>query len=109
MKSETSQTMFQPTRFVRLFRAALAGCLVAAALVLAPVSAAACPTCKDALADNDPHHQQMVKGYFYSILFMMSMPFIVVGTFGGMAYYSVKRAQREPDTGRFADPSHRDG
>jgi hypothetical protein len=87
--------MLRPRRFLRTARAALAGCLVAAALVVSPAPAVACPTCKDAIAQNDPQHQAMVKGYFYSILFMMSMPFIVLGTFGGMAYYSVKRARRD--------------
>jgi hypothetical protein len=87
--------MVRPGQFIRFLRAAIAGCLVAVALVISPTPAAACPTCKDAIAQNDPQHQAMVRGYFYSILFMMSMPFIVVGTFGGMAYYSVKRARRE--------------
>lgn len=36
----------------------------------------------------------MVAGYFYSILFMMSMPFILVGVFGGYAYLIVRRARR---------------
>ena len=71
-----------------------AGLALAMVLLLGGI-AAACPTCKDAIAQNDPQHQAMVRGYFYSILFMMSMPFIVVGTFGGMAYYTVKRARRD--------------
>lgn len=71
---------------------------MAAALVVAPVPADACPTCKDAIAENDPQHQQMVKGYFYSIVFMMSMPFVVLGTFGGMAYFSVNRARHNAET-----------
>lgn len=78
----------------RVMRVALASVVVAASLLAVPSPADACPTCKDAIAQNDPQHQQMVKGYFYSILFMMSMPFVVVGTFGGMAYLSIKRARR---------------
>ncbi len=31
---------------------------------------------------------------YYSILFMMAMPFAIVGTFGTMAYRAVKREQR---------------
>lgn len=53
----------------------------------------ACPTCKDALADSDPAHARMVAGYFYSILFMMSVPFILVGSFCGYAYMLVRRAR----------------
>jgi hypothetical protein len=76
-------------------RALLVVCLVVLAFLVVPSIADACPTCKDAIAQNDPHHQAMVKGYFYSILFMMSMPFIVVGTFGSMAYLSIRRARQD--------------
>ena len=49
--------------------------------VLVPAFAAACPLCKDAKADTDylggtaslPH------GFYYSILLMVSAPFLVVG------------------------------
>ena len=57
----------------------------------------ACPTCKEGIAENDPHAQSMAAGYYYSILFMMSMPFIILTTFGSFAYRSVKRAQAERD------------
>ena len=81
----------QICRHLRRFTTAA---FVAVVLSVAPAAAEACPTCKDAIAQNDPQHQRMVKGYFYSILFMMSMPFVVLGTFGGMAYLSVKRARQ---------------
>ena len=63
-------------------------------LLIASV-AAACPTCKDGVAQNDPQGQAMAAGYYYSILFMMAMPFAILGTFGGLAYLSIRRAQRE--------------
>ncbi len=53
--------------------------------------AEACPGCKDALAENDPNHVRMVRGYFWSILFMMGMPFALVGTFGAYCYLEVRR------------------
>jgi len=56
-------------------------------------SAWACPTCKEGLAENDPASQTLVAGYFYSILFMMAMPFVTLGMFGGFAYLSVRRAR----------------
>lgn len=62
--------------------------------------AAACPTCKNALVENDPAHQSMVAGYFYSILFMMSMPFILLGSFGSYAYLLVRRSRRDEDVRR---------
>lgn len=82
--------------FARVIRVALVGCLAATVLAVAPAVADACPTCKDAIAENDPQHQQMVKGYYYSILFMMSMPFVVLGTFGSLAYVSIKRSRQDP-------------
>lgn len=59
--------------------------------------AAACPTCREGLAENDPHGQSMAAGYYYSILFMMSMPFIILTTFGSVCYRTVKRAQAQRD------------
>jgi uncharacterized paraquat-inducible protein A len=67
-----------------------------AAMILALLlagTAAACPGCKDALAANDNQGGQLVAGYFWSILFMMSMPFVLVGTFGGSMYLAVRRAR----------------
>jgi hypothetical protein len=55
--------------------------------------ATACPTCKDSLNGDDPVQQAMASGYFYSIVFMMSMPFVILGTFGSFAYYSIRKAK----------------
>ena len=55
--------------------------------------AAACPTCKEGLAQNDPHGQALAAGYYYSILFMMTTPYVVLATFGSLAYYSIRRAR----------------
>ena len=70
----------------------VAALVVALVLLIASV-AAACPTCKDGLAQNDPQGKAMAAGYYYSILFMMSMPYIVLGTFGSVAYISIRRAR----------------
>ena len=70
--------------------------LTAAALLLNFVflvsTAAACPTCKDGMA-GDPAYSNMVNGYFWSILFMMSMPFLVFGGVSAYFYYEVCRAR----------------
>ncbi len=80
------------------FEPAIARWIVAAivlALVLLIASvAAACPTCKEGLAQNDPQGQSLAAGYYYSILFMMSMPYVVLGTLGSLAYYSIRRARQ---------------
>lgn len=59
----------------------------------------ACPTCKSAISGDDPVSVARATGYFYSILFMMSMPFVIIGTFGGLAYFTIckARAQQSAD------------
>jgi hypothetical protein len=69
---------------------------VVLALVLLIASVAgACPTCKEGLAQQDPHGQSVAAGYYYSILFMMAMPFAILGTFGSLAYLSIRRARQQ--------------
>src|ERR1044072_5717031 len=76
----------------------VAAIVLALVLLIASV-AAACPTCKEGLAQNDPQGQALAAGYYYSILFMMTTPYIVLATFGTCAYYSIRRArQRQAET-----------
>lgn len=68
--------------------------LLASAVVLICGSAAlACPSCKAALGEAD--QAGLVSGFFWSILFMMSMPFAILGTFGVCAYRAVNKARAE--------------
>lgn len=55
--------------------------------------ATACPTCKDSLAGTDPNHAGMVRGYFWSILFMMSMPFLILAGLSTYMYWEVRKAR----------------
>ncbi len=55
--------------------------------------ASACPSCQAALG-SDESQGDLARGIYYSILFMMSMPFAIVGTFGTLAYRAIKREQR---------------
>ncbi|MBI3837213.1 MAG: hypothetical protein HY288_04670 [Planctomycetia bacterium] len=55
-------------------------------------AAQACPSCQRALGDGSQGN--LAAGIYYSILFMMSMPFAIVGIFGGCAYRAVKHEQR---------------
>ncbi|HVT30391.1 MAG TPA: hypothetical protein VHE81_20440 [Lacipirellulaceae bacterium] len=77
-----------------LTRWIVAAIVLALVLLIASV-AAACPTCSEGLAQNDPHGQSIAAGYYYSILFMMSMPYLVLGTFGSIAFYSIRRTRRQ--------------
>lgn len=53
--------------------------------------AQACPTCKEAVSENGGN---LVQGYFWSIIFMMSMPFLILGSLSAMFYLDVRRARR---------------
>ncbi|MGD9635717.1 MAG: hypothetical protein AB7G28_09745 [Pirellulales bacterium] len=65
---------------------------VVIALLLTDV-VAACPTCKEGLDQSDPQHQSVAAGFYYSILFMMSMPYLILGSFGYLAFVSIRRAK----------------
>ncbi len=73
--------------------------LAAIGLVFALSSAAwACPGCKEALASGDGTGGDLVSGFFWSILFMLSMPFLIFGTFCGSMYFAVRRARAKQAT-----------
>tara|TARA_Y100001960_G_C13976906_1_gene495618 strand:+ start:173 stop:499 length:327 start_codon:yes stop_codon:yes gene_type:complete len=54
----------------------------------------ACPTCKQALAENGQSQDGLVRGYFWSILFMMSMPFMIFCGLGFYFSWQVRRARQ---------------
>ena len=54
--------------------------------------ALACPTCKDSLA-HDPASANLVRGYAYSILFMLSMPPLIFCGLSAYFYWEVRKAK----------------
>jgi heme/copper-type cytochrome/quinol oxidase subunit 2 len=69
--------------------AVFAGFLLWASVLLA------CPTCKDNMA-HDPASANLVRGYAYSILFMLSMPPLIFSSLSLYFYWEVRKArQRE--------------
>lgn len=64
-------------------------------MVLLETAAQACPGCKNAIGNQDARQGDIVSGYFWSILFMMSMPFTLVGTFSGYLYLQVRKARKQ--------------
>jgi hypothetical protein len=79
--------------------------LVAVAIALLLHGAAhACPMCSESLAQNDPHSAGLVRGYFWSIVFMMSMPFVIFFTLGGYFWYQIRRARRLQAAAQLAAP-----
>ena len=84
----------------QLFRSRVLGamtiCVALAIVALSAEVASACPSCKAALANQGKG--DLVKGFMYSILFMLSMPFALLGSFSGYMYVLVRRARREQDS-----------
>ena len=61
-------------------------------MLIVPMSLEACPGCKDL---DDPIN----KGFNWSILFMMAMPFAVFGLVGGTIFLNYRRANQKPISG----------
>src|SRR5580765_3081769 len=74
----------------RRARIVLAAVLVA---VLLPALVSACPLCKDAKSDADylGGSASLPKGFYYSILLMVSAPFVVMGGLALRIYLARRR------------------
>lgn len=57
--------------------------------------AEACPGCAEAQAGQGAERSGIVRGYMYSIIFMLSMPFMIFGGFGFYVYRHVRRTKLE--------------
>jgi hypothetical protein len=71
----------------RLLSLLLIAVLAGSTTLSLPQTAAACPMCKTA-NEQDPNRP---KAYMYSILFMLTMPAIIFGSFGYGLYVMNKR------------------
>jgi hypothetical protein len=69
--------------------------LAAVAVMSVMDEAFGCPNCKDAVNTSDPEGLNLARGYFYSILLMLAMPFTLVGSFGCYVWREMRRQQRE--------------
>ena len=68
------------------------------------VVAEACPTCKNSSVGGE-NAGNLVAGYGWSIIFMMSMPFLILVSLGSYFYYEVCKAKRQQQQSpAFADP-----
>ena len=68
---------------------------IAVGLAVMAAEAFGCPNCKDAVAGSDPEGMNLARGYFYSILIMLAMPFTLVGSFGAYVWREMRRQRRE--------------
>jgi len=91
--------------------------VVLLAAVFLPALVSACPLCKDAKADTDypGGTASLPKGFYYSILLMVSAPFLVVGGLALRITLARRRslvvagpvagpAEPEPSRGLLLDP-----
>jgi len=69
-----------------------------ALLMVVASDAWGCPTCKDGVLAADPSSANMARGYFYSILLMLAMPFTLAGCFGLYVWREYHRQQRSGDS-----------
>lgn len=60
--------------------------VVAMGVFVLQSTASACPMCANAVAEG----QNQSQAFYYSILFMLSMPFLLLGAFGA-AFYRLSR------------------
>ena len=65
--------------------------LITFIIAIIPLTLEACPACKNL-------DEPIARGFNWSVLFMMAMPFTVVGVIGGSVYYQFRRAQRHLNT-----------
>jgi heme/copper-type cytochrome/quinol oxidase subunit 2 len=66
-----------------------------------PTIAWACPNCKEALAQ-DANAVNLVRGYYYSILLMLAMPFLILGGLSVYFYWLVRQARLRENVGAVA-------
>jgi hypothetical protein len=81
------------------------------AAVLLPAVAAACPLCKDAKPDTDypGGAASLPKGFYYSILLMVTAPFAVVGGLVLKIFLARRRALSAPSARQAAAPASAPG
>ena len=61
-------------------RAARVAAILVLAVILLPALVSACPLCKDAEADTPGGSASLGRGFYYSILLMIAVPWTAVGT-----------------------------
>jgi hypothetical protein len=79
-----------PYRLKRIARRALTALVVAVAATTAG-EARACPNCKEAVTASEGEVSSMAEGYNWSVLFMLTVPFSMLGTGAFMVHRAVKR------------------
>jgi hypothetical protein len=115
-RGETASLGCRPSRTQRclqIFVAAKPSCRVVLVVAVAgplllgfcAAEAFGCPTCKDGVIASDDAASNIARGYFYSILLMLAMPFTLASCFGMYVWREYRRQQRAGVFDRMPDPS----
>jgi hypothetical protein len=72
------------------FRKTLSAAVALATLAFAQV-ATACPTCGNSIEHSGGN---LAEGFYWSILFMMSMPFVILGGLSLLFWLEIRKARR---------------
>jgi hypothetical protein len=72
--------------------------LVLAALLL-PALLSACPLCKEAEADTPGGSASLGRGFYYSILLMIAVPWTAVGTVAFLIFRKRRQSEKVAGTG----------
>lgn len=65
--------------------------ILALAAILVPALVAACPLCKEAEADTPGGSASLGRGFYYSILLMIAVPWTAVGTVAFLIFRKRRR------------------
>lgn len=75
----------------------LRGILVLTLLFVSVPLVHACPNCKDGIA-GEGTHSGLAQGFFWSILWMLSMPVLILTGLSSYFYWLVRRARKVANT-----------
>ena len=67
--------------------------LISLALIPAQALAQGCAMCKTALSGSE---DPLAVGIFWSVMLMMTMPFVLLASVGGWIFYTYRNASRSP-------------
>ncbi|MDX1964917.1 MAG: hypothetical protein SFX18_17335 [Pirellulales bacterium] len=81
----------------QIYRGALRLLLTAFLALGLATAALACPNCKDGLQSQDPQENNYARGFGYSVMFMLSMPALIL-TGWGVAIYRMVQAEKANST-----------
>lgn len=76
-------------------------CLLAA--ILLPALVSACPLCKEAEADTPGGSASLGRGFYYSILLMIAVPWTAVGT---VAFLIFRKRRRDRSSAHLVPDPH---